>query len=1248
MYFNATKCSSLVLCCLIPLSLLAKNVKPVAGQGLQKPLCFIENKGQVTDQSNNPRADIQYKLSAPGMSLYVGSGKLHYQFNKVDNSVASAPKVSGYQMDVTLLGADPNATIVNESGNSYYENYYNERSSVTAHSFNKIRYKNVYPGIDWVLYVKDGKVEYDFVVKEGANVNDIRIKYDGATALNVARNGGIIAQTPMGTVSEGKPYTYETATGKAVTSRFNVHDNVVTFETGAHKGGITIDPTVLWGTYYGGTAEDVVTSVKITTAGVVFAGGYTASFTGIATSGPGIYDNTYGGGAYDAFMVCLSTTGVRLWATYFGGAGVDRGTCVGIDNAGTYAYLAGYTNSTGPGLSNTYQVTNNGGNDGFILKLNASNGARMWSSFYGGTGDDRINSIAIDAFNSVYVAGVTSSTASIASGGVYQTALSGPTDAFVAKLGEISPTSAGRTWGTYYGGSAQEEAFGIALDAANNPVITGQTNSVLAIATSGAYQASLSGTNDAFVAKMNSSATTLTWATYFGGPGTEQGNGVVVNTVSGAVAVVGNTTSTTNIATPNAHQTTYGGGVQDAFLCYLTSGGVMTWSTYYGGSSLDYGEDVCLDPYRNIIIAGGTFSANGIASAMGNQTTIGGDYDAYAAKFMVNSQRLWGTYFGNALYDYAFGVACNNAGQMVLGGHTTSTSGISTVGAAQPVYAGGIYDGFVTKFVIDTFVTINQPYIDTILCAGGPTFNLPYTVNINFRIGNNFVAQLSNASGSFATPIAIGSVTSNTSGIIPVAIPAGTPAGTGYRIRIVTTGPAVASPDDFKNIQVVSTLPATYAWGTTPVCVGATIQLNDTATYKINSYSWNGPAGFTSAIQNPTISSASLANAGAYSVTTTHNGCPPVTSTVDIVVNSFIPPTPTVTATSPACQGSAINFTATSGLGSSPVTYHWSGPAGFTSTLQNPSIASAAFANSGKYYITDTFGGCPSDKDSILVTVLATTPVSLMIDVDPNDTVCAGTMVTFTATAINGGISPTYQWTVGGMPVVGAISPTWSTSTLSDGDMVTAILHSSVTCPSPVNAVSNSIKMNVINNAPIVYITATPGTSVPAGSNITFTSTVFNGGIGALYQWQRNGVNIPGATNSTYTLVGVTTRDTIRLLVASTMGCAVPDAAFSNSLIVHTNVGVAEIASMFSDLALYPNPNTGTFSIKGAMDNSIGNSARVEVLNTLGQIVYSGPVSMQGNAIEQTVNMEQMPNGVYLLRISADGGSRSLRFSISK
>lgn len=1245
MYFSVTKCSSLVLSCLIPLSLLAKDAKPVVGQDAQKPLCFIENKGQVTDKHNRVRSDIQYELSAPGMNLYVGNGAMHYQFRKASHISDEKVSVSAYQMDVELLGSNKYAEVVNESGNEYVENYYLGRNNFTAHSYNKIRYKEIYPGIDWVLYVKGDEVEYDFEVKPGADVHNIKLKYNGATALNATENGGVKAVTPMGTVSEQKPFSYEAGTGKEVASRFVVKDNIVSFEAAPHNGTLVIDPTIQWATYIGGTGEDVVTSVKLATSGSVFACGYTSSATLIAFGGS-VYDNTYSA-AFDAFVACYNSTGARVWATYVGGTAEDRGASVALDLTGTYVYMGGFTASAGLASALSHQTVLGGGNDGLIIKLATANGTRTWSTYYGGAGDDRINSITIDGANNLCVAGVTSSATAIASGGVYQTALSGPTDAFVAKFnGSGAAASAVRIWGTYFGGSAQEEAFGVSTDAANNVVFTGQTNSVIGIATSGTHQAILNGTNDAFLASLNTSGTVRNWGTYFGGPGTEQGNGVVVDPVTGAIAMVGNTTSAGGVATLGSHQPVYGGGVQDAFLAYFTSSAIIRWSTYFGGTSLDYGEDVCLDQYRNIVIAGGTFSTNGIASDLSNQPSIGGDYDGYAAKFLTNGQRLWGTYFGNALYDYAFGVACNASGEMVLGGHTTSTSGIATAGAPQTTYGGGVYDGFITKFRPDVFVTLNLPYVDTLVCAGGPSFNVAYTVNTAFSAGNNFIVQLSNASGSFASPWDIGSVASTTSGVIPISIPAGQPTGTGYRIRIVSTAPAFASPDDLANIHVVNTLPATYSWGTTPVCVGATIKLFDTATYKINSWSWTGPASFTSTLQSPTISPASLANSGTYTVTTTHNGCPAVTSTTDITVNSFIPPTPTVTATDPACQGSAINFTATSGLGSSPVSYHWAGPAGFTSTMQNPTIASAAFANTGTYTVVDTFAGCPSASVTVTVNVLGTTPVSLMITVDPNDTVCAGTMVNFTATPVNGGISPTYQWTIGGMPVVGAISPTWSTSTLSDGDIVTAILHSSVTCPSPVNAVSNSIKMTIINNAPIVYITATPGTSVPTGSNITFNSVVFNGGVGPIYQWQRNGVDIPGATNSTYTLVGVTSTDTIRLEVTSTMGCAVPDSAFSNALVVHTNVGVAAMPTMFDDLTLYPNPNAGTFNIKGSVNSQ--DAVLVEVINTLGQVIHHEVVPVQNNALDRSIGVSDMPNGVYLLRISADGGSRVVRFSISK
>ncbi|MES2703320.1 MAG: SBBP repeat-containing protein [Bacteroidota bacterium] len=1241
MYFNATKCSSLALCCLLPFALLAKNVKPAAGQGLQKPFCLVENKGQVTGQHSLPRADVQYKLSSPGMSLYVGNGKLHYQFKKTVGEGAAA-HTSGYQVDVALLGANPNARVTAEDEIAYHENYYPAGSTgFTAHAYNKVRYKDVYPGIDWVLYVKDGQLEYDFVVAPGADVHQIQLQYTGATRLKLGRDGSLTAKTPLGTITENKPYSYETATGKKIASAFVMKNGVLGFEAAAHTGSLTIDPTVLWSTYYGGTLEDVVTSVKTTNTGITFIGGYTTS-SGLAPIA-GVYDPFFSGN-YDAFAARLTTTGGLAWATYYGGPGPDRGNCIALDNGAAGLYMAGSTTSTGLVSAGVLQTTNNGGIDGFILKLNTANGQRLWGTYLGGTGDDQINSITCDPLNNVYVTGTTASTGSIATPGAYQTTLSGTTDAFVNK---INSNGTVKIWGTYFGGSAQDEANAVAVDGSNNVVITGQTNSVIGIATAGAHQPLLSGTNDAFVAHIDVNGTSVLWSTYFGGTGTEQGNGIVCNGTTGNISIVGNTTSTTAISTANAHQPAYGGGVQDAFITTFDNSGILAWSTYYGGTSLDYGEDICFDPYSNLVIAGGTFSSNGISSPLAYQTAIGGNYDAFVAKLLPSGQRLWGTYFGNLLYDYAFGVACDNAGQVIIGGHTTSTTGIATTGVAQTAYAGGVYDGFTTRFRVDTFVTIDQPYVDTILCAGG-TFTLPYSVNLNFRASNNFIAQLSNSAGSFAAPIAIGSVTANTSGTIMVTIPAGTPAGSGYRIRIVSTAPAVASPDNFINIQVVTSLPAATATANSPVCVGSTLNLAATAPYAISSYSWTGPSGFTSAAANPSITPVALTDAGTYTVVTSHIGCLSTTSTVDVTVNSFIPPTPTVTATNPACLGSTINFTAVSGLGSSVVTYGWTGPSGFTSTMQNPSIPSAGFGNTGYYYITDTFGGCASARDSILVTVLNTISVAVSIAVSPNDTVCEGTMVTFTATPINGGTTPIYQWLSNGLPVIGAISNTWSSSTLSDGEMISVRLNSSATCPLPAVAMSNTIKMNVINNAPIVYIIATPGTSVPSGTDVTFNSIVYNGGVGAMYQWQKNGVNIPGATNATYTLMNVIGSDAIKLNVTSTMGCAVPASVASNTLIVHTNVGIAQTQNILDNISLFPNPNSGDFSVKGDVPDASAATVQVEVLNTIGQVVYTANSTLVNNSIDEQVTLRQVPAGLYLLRVTSDGLTRIIRFTVSK
>ncbi|MFI5195459.1 MAG: T9SS type A sorting domain-containing protein [Chitinophagales bacterium] len=1236
MYFNGTKCCSLIFCSFLSLSLIAKDAKPAISQGLRKPLCFVENKGQVTDQENNPRNDIQYKLSTPGMSLYVGNGQLHYQFKKIEGNTPATTQVSGYNMNVTLLGANPNAKIISADKQEYFENYYVSQYSengFTVHSYNKIIYKDVYPAIDWVLYVKNNKVEYDFVVHPGGDIHDIRIAYNGATALSLTKDGGISAETPMGRIGEKTPYAYETSSGKTVASKFVLKNNVISFETGAYEGSLTIDPYLLWSTYFGGTAEDVVTSVK-ESAGNTYAGGYTAS-TGLSF-GAGIFQAANAGGTYDAFVAKFTNTGTLTWATYFGGTGDDQGTCVAFDNTGTNLYLVGSTTSPATGLTapgTAWHTTNNGGTDGFLIKFLASNGSRVWCTFFGGAGNDVINGVACDGTGNVYITGQTASATLITFGAAYQATLDGANDAFVAQFNAAGAMQ----WSTYYGGPLQENGLAIACNAANDVIITGQTNSTTAMSSFGN---TLNGANDAFVAVFNTSGARL-WGNYFGGPGTEQGNGVICDPATSDIIIVGNTTSASGIASPNAYQIAYGGGVQDAFVSCITNTGTVSWSTYYGGNDIDYGQGICLDVFRNIVIAGGTMSTSGIASSTGGyQTTIGGSYDAFVAKLTPLGQRLWGSYYGSTLYDFANAVACDPTNnEVAIAGYTNSTAGIATAGT----YGGGTYDGFVTKFYKDTFVTINQPYTDTLLCPGG-TFVITYSVNYNFQLGNIFTVELSDAFGNFAAPVTIGTITSNASGAISCTIPALTALGTAYRIRIRASNPVYISPDDMLDIQIDNATPNTTATGTTPTCVGGSISLFDAATYSVTSWTWAGPNGFSSGVQNPTVPGPiTIADAGTYSVTTTHAGCPPSTTTVTIVVNTTIPPTPS-SSVNGHCVGSAIYLFANPDTTAGGITYSWSGPLGFSSTLQNPVIPIGSTANAGYYYVTDVVAGCPSGIDSVYVTVSNTTPVSIAITVSPGDTVCQGTNVTFTATTSTGGATPTYQWVNGSTPVVGAIYSTWSTPTLINGNRIYCILNSSLNCPSPTPANSNVITMDLINNSPLVYISASAGPSVPPGSPVTFSSIAYNAGPGALYQWSLNSTNVPGATNATYTLPSVTSYDTVSLIVTSIMACATPNFAKS-TLVVHAHtVSVANVTATFDNLELFPNPNNGSFTLKGDLQNT--NTVSIDILNTLGQVVYGGKITTPGTQLNKTIDLCNLPNGIYLLHIYREGESKMLRFSV--
>ncbi|RYE08120.1 MAG: hypothetical protein EOP51_33655, partial [Sphingobacteriales bacterium] len=283
---------------------------------------FLENKEQITDQYGVPRKDIDFRLVGNGVSLFIGSGHMHYQWYAADDtsSAEDLPRqVNMYRMDVLLVGANMHATATKEKLQHYFEHYYVTGKDITVGSYERITYKNIYPNIDWVLYIKNGIAEYDFVIRPGGKVSDIQIAYDGATDIQILTNGCLRTTTPLGYVEEQAPIAFD-GTNKVVTSRFALHNNVISFTTAPYEGKLTIDPSIDWGTYLGGLLYDQVYFSTCDDSGYVYVTGSTASVANIATTGS--YQNTYGGGtgtsSYlgDGFVSKFNKTGACLWSTY--------------------------------------------------------------------------------------------------------------------------------------------------------------------------------------------------------------------------------------------------------------------------------------------------------------------------------------------------------------------------------------------------------------------------------------------------------------------------------------------------------------------------------------------------------------------------------------------------------------------------------------------------------------------------------------------------------------------------------------------------------------------------------------------------------------------------------------------------------------------------------------------------------------------------------------------------------------------
>jgi hypothetical protein len=549
-----------------------------------------------------------------------------------------------------------------------------------------------------------------------------------------------------------------------------------------------------WASYFGGTDDEYGYAIACDPAGNVYIAGSATSSSHIASVGA--YQTTYGG-LGDAFLAKFNSSGVLQWATYFGGSGIDQANGIACDSTGN-VYITGLTNSLSDIASSGAYQTSKGGSgtdhDAFLAKFNSS-GSLQWATYFGGSGDDEGDAVTCDTSGNVYITGMTSSTSNIAGSGSYQTSMGGAEDVFIAKFN----TSGQVQWSTYYGGLYGEQGNSIACSASGNIFITGYTYSANNIVTPGAYQTVLDtfSAENAFLSMFNSSGF-LQWGTYFGGNLPDEGFAVVCDTAGNVY--MGGSTSDTGLSTTSSFQPSIAGG-QDGYLAKFNDSGHIQWSTYYGGTSYDEITSLAMDASGNIYAGGSTQSTSGIATAGNYQTTLAAGGDGFVIKFNAAGQRLWGSYFGgNTAFDYINGVSCDGNGDVFFTGYTASDTDIATAGSHQSHRLSNGYTAFIGKFSADTSVRINQPFTDTVLCAG-TSFNLDYSVSTNFDAGNIFTAQLSDVTGDFSSPVTIGSVSAVSSGTIACTIP-GNAQSMSYRIRIYASNPPDTSDDDQYNIQI--------------------------------------------------------------------------------------------------------------------------------------------------------------------------------------------------------------------------------------------------------------------------------------------------------------------------------------------------------------------------------------------------------------------------------------------------------------
>ena len=540
----------------------------------QAPIEFIENKGQWGDWFLY-RAPIRgggdVCLERDGFRFILADKANNSRLDSFHHGqTRENPKLRFHVYKATFVGAIT-PVLSGERPQAFYYNYFlgndPQKWKSNIHPCRAVNYEHIYKGIDMHVTSEKGNVVYDLIVQPGADASQILLQFKGQDDIAISKHNLVIS-TSVGQVTEMKPYAYQYINGEKteVSCEYSLNDNgVLSFSMPHgydHSERLIIDPTVVFSTLTGSTADNWGYTATYDNDGNFYAGGLvncTALGTHFPVS-PGAFQTTWGGGygdaspaagfayAADISIIKYNPTGTtRLYATYLGGSQNEHAHSMIVD-ADNNLIVAGRTMSHNyPTTASAYRTSNAGDWDMVITKLNPAGTALVASTYIGGSGPDGVNydsteygygqlkhnygddsrsEVQVDKLGNIYVAGSTSSTDFPVTSTAISASLHGLQDAVAIKL---NATLSSLIWSTYIGGAGSDAGYVLAFDSSQQHVyIAGGTNSSDFPVMPGAWQPSYGGDSaDGFVLKFqNSSPYTLLKGTYVGTSGYDQIYGI--------------------------------------------------------------------------------------------------------------------------------------------------------------------------------------------------------------------------------------------------------------------------------------------------------------------------------------------------------------------------------------------------------------------------------------------------------------------------------------------------------------------------------------------------------------------------------------------------------------------------------------------------------------------------------------------------------------------------------------------------